>query len=89
MRWDFVSRGGGCVDAFRERVKRAGRRLRGRREEMVVVVTHGGVIRFLICHFLGLPPQLHFRFEVAPGSITGFRLYDGGAVLTGLNDFDV
>nr|VFK39395.1 MAG: alpha-ribazole phosphatase [Candidatus Kentron sp. TC] len=85
---DFCFPAGECVEAFRERVERVGSRMRDCREEMLVVVTHGGVIRFLICYFLGLSPQSHRVFEVNPGSITRVRLYDGGAVLAGLNDFD-
>jgi len=87
-RMDFCFPGGERIEAFRERIHRAGRRMRGYREETVVVVTHGGVIRFLLCHFLALPPQSYLLFEVSPGSITRLRFYDGGAVLAGLNDFD-
>nr|VFK30200.1 MAG: alpha-ribazole phosphatase [Candidatus Kentron sp. MB] len=85
---DFGFPEGERVGSFQARVARAGARMRRFREETLIVVTHGGVIRFLICYFLGLSPQSHLMFEVNPGSISRLRLYDGGAVLAGLNDFD-
>nr|VFJ89049.1 MAG: alpha-ribazole phosphatase [Candidatus Kentron sp. LFY] len=83
----FCFPGGESIQAFQERVERAGHRIHNRREDTLIVVTHGGVIRFLICHFLGLPPQSHLMFQVDPGSITRIQLYQGSAVLAGLNDF--
>nr|VFJ88817.1 MAG: alpha-ribazole phosphatase [Candidatus Kentron sp. H]VFJ90373.1 MAG: alpha-ribazole phosphatase [Candidatus Kentron sp. H]VFJ97023.1 MAG: alpha-ribazole phosphatase [Candidatus Kentron sp. H] len=77
--------GGEGLWEFQERVARAGDRMRDRPEEWLVIVTHGGVIRFLLCHFLGLPYSSHLSFEVGMGSVTRLRLYEGGAVLTGLN----
>nr|VFK57381.1 MAG: alpha-ribazole phosphatase [Candidatus Kentron sp. TUN]VFK65727.1 MAG: alpha-ribazole phosphatase [Candidatus Kentron sp. TUN] len=86
---DFRFPAGERLSAFQERVARAGYRMRNQGEEMLIVVTHGGIIRFLICYFLGLPPQSHLMFEISPGSITRIHLYDdSGAVLAGLNDFD-
>lgn len=51
-----------------------------------VVFTHGGVIRFLICHFLGLPDRAHLLFDVQPASISEIRIDGGKGVLTLLND---
>ncbi|MEK7826204.1 MAG: histidine phosphatase family protein, partial [Thermodesulfobacteriota bacterium] len=51
-----------------------------------VVVTHGGVIRFLICHFLGLPDRAHLLFDVQPASISEIRIDGGKGVLTLLNE---
>nr|VFK63901.1 MAG: alpha-ribazole phosphatase [Candidatus Kentron sp. UNK]VFK70745.1 MAG: alpha-ribazole phosphatase [Candidatus Kentron sp. UNK] len=85
---DFCFPAGEGIQAFRERVECAGSRMRDGQEEMLLVVSHGGVIRFLVCYFLGLSPQSHRMFEVNPGSITRIRLYDDSAVLAGLNDFD-
>lgn len=85
-RMDFCFPGGECLQAFWDRVRRAGHRMCQRPEETVVVITHGGVIRFLLCHFLGLDPRSHLMFEVSPGSITRLHLHDAHAVLSGLND---
>jgi alpha-ribazole phosphatase len=85
-RMDFCFPEGESLPAFRERVKRAGERIRNRQDEIVAAVTHGGFIRFLLCYFLGLDPRLHLMFEIKPGSITSLRFNNGNAVLCGLND---
>jgi broad specificity phosphatase PhoE len=56
------------------------------REDAVLACTHGGVIRSLICHFLGIPPQNHLLFAVEPASLTTIELFDGGGMLAGLNE---
>ena len=38
------------------------------------VVMHGGMIRGLICHFLGLEPCNYLSFEVSPASLTTLAL---------------
>jgi alpha-ribazole phosphatase len=77
---------GESLEAFWARVSQAGDRLAAGSEERVAVVTHGGVIRYLLCHYLGLPPERHRLFQIDVGSITTLRLSDGGAVLEGLNE---
>jgi broad specificity phosphatase PhoE len=83
---DFRFPGGESLSTFEERVRRAGEQLATLPEERIFVVTHGGVIRFLLCHFLKLPPRSHFMFEIDRGSITRIHLHEGHAVLSGLND---
>nr|VFJ60942.1 MAG: alpha-ribazole phosphatase [Candidatus Kentron sp. FW] len=85
---DFCFPKGESIEIFRERVERAAARMRNCQEDILIVVAHGGVIRFLICYFLELPPQSYLMFEVNPGSITRIRLHDGHGALAGLNDFD-
>lgn len=85
-RMDFCFPEGDSLEAFSERVSRAGYQMRKRPEDTLVVVTHGGVIRFLLCHFLRIDPRSHLMFEVSPGSITNVHFHDGEAVLSGLND---
>lgn len=52
----------------------------------VGVVTHGGVIRTMICMVLGLPVQNYLLFDVQPASLTILDLFAGGSgVLRGLN----
>ncbi|WP_417911532.1 histidine phosphatase family protein [Candidatus Electronema sp. TJ] len=48
-------------------------------------VTHGGVIRTMICLALGLPPRSYLLFDVRPASLTVLELFSGGGVLRGLN----
>jgi alpha-ribazole phosphatase len=51
----------------------------------IVVVSHGGPLRLLLCLTLGLPPQAHWRFLLQPGSLSALHLDEPGAVLTRLN----
>jgi broad specificity phosphatase PhoE len=71
---------------FRERIGAAAERIIIEPAGTVVLFTHGGVIRFLICHFLGLPDRHHLLFDVRPASISEIRIDGGKGVLTLLND---
>ncbi|MFW8601147.1 histidine phosphatase family protein [Desulfobacterota bacterium M19] len=50
-----------------------------------LVVAHGGVIRVLICYFLGLELDNYLSFDVRPGGLTILRINDGGATMKGFN----
>jgi broad specificity phosphatase PhoE len=43
----------------------------------VLVVSHGDVIRIVLCHYLGMPVDLVHRLEVAPISLSEVALTDG------------
>ena len=77
---------GESLGAFVQRVARAADRLASDEADTVVAITHGGVIRAMICHLLGLEPQNYLLFDVRPASITTIGLFDGRGVLVGLND---
>ena len=49
------------------------------------IMTHGGVIRTMICLALGIPTRDYLLFDVRPASLTILELFDRGAVLKGLN----
>ncbi len=85
-RMDFCFPNGEMLADFWGRVCRAAERLREIPCESALVITHGGVIRFLLCHFLGLDPQSHLKFEIRPASVTRVHFQDGKALLAGLND---
>jgi broad specificity phosphatase PhoE len=51
----------------------------------VAVVTHGGVIRTMICIALGISPRNYLLFDVQPASLTVLELFSEGGVLRGLN----
>ncbi|MEI7945728.1 MAG: histidine phosphatase family protein [bacterium] len=84
-RMDFCFPGGERLDTFWKRVCRVGDALAAAPGQRIAVVTHGGVIRYLLCHFLGLLPEQHRMFHIDLGSITTLTLQDGFAVLKGLN----
>jgi broad specificity phosphatase PhoE len=84
-RMDFIFPDGECLDAFWKRVCRAGDRLAATPGKRIAVVTHGGVIRYLLCYFLGLAPERHRLFQIDLGSITTLVLQEGSATVKGLN----
>ncbi|MCX5819376.1 MAG: histidine phosphatase family protein [Deltaproteobacteria bacterium] len=83
---DFTFPDGEGIRAFRERIGAAAERIATIPAGTVVLFAHGGVIRFLICHFLGLPDRHHLLFDIRPASISEIRIDGGGGVLTRLND---
>jgi alpha-ribazole phosphatase len=83
---DFAFPRGEAIAAFVERVVKTGSRIAADPAETVAVVTHAGVIRALICHYLALDSRNYLNFEVKPASLTTIAVYNGRGVLTGLND---
>jgi len=83
---NFAFPEGESIGNFRKRIGAAARRIAADPARTAVVVTHGGVIRFLNCHFLGLPDRAHLLFDVQPASISEIRIDGGKGVLTLLND---
>ena len=83
---DFTFPEGESIGNFRTRIGAAAGRIAADPAGTAVVVTHGGVIRFLICHFLELPDRAHLLFDVQPASISEIRIDGGKGVLTLLNE---
>jgi broad specificity phosphatase PhoE len=83
---DFAFPDGESIGNFRKRIGTAAGRIAADPAGTAVVVTHGGVIRFFICHFLGLPDRAHLLFDVHPASISEIRIDGGKGVLTLLNE---
>lgn len=82
---DFTFPGGEKVAMFCGRVAGVLADLQASAHREIAVVTHGGVIRTLICLALVLSPKNYLLFDVRPGSVAVLDLYPGGAVLAGLN----
>ncbi|MFB3926055.1 MAG: histidine phosphatase family protein [Syntrophales bacterium] len=83
---DFAFPEGETIGEFLSRTRRVAARLRQMPEKTVLVSTHGGVIRMLICHYLGLSPRHYILFRVLPGSLATIELAGTKGVLTGLNE---
>jgi broad specificity phosphatase PhoE len=81
----FAFPGGERFADFAERVRAVGSRLAAETAAAVVVFTHAGVIRHLICHFLGLPFRNYSLFDVRYASIAVIELFEGNGILSGLN----
>ena len=50
----------------------------------MLAVTHGGVIRTMICHLLGLEPRNYLAFDVPYSAMAVIDLFDGRGVLAAL-----
>ena len=83
---DFSFPEGESTCAFATRVQSFGKCAAAEPVRTVLAITHGGVIRALICHFLGLDPRNYLLFDVKPASISRIAIHDGKGVLTQLND---
>lgn len=83
---DFSFPEGESAQSFATRVREFAQRAAAEPSRTVLAVTHGGVIRALICHFLGLDPRNYLLFDVKPASISRIAIHDGKGVLTRLND---
>lgn len=81
---DFSFPGGESLAAFRERVERGVERLAEEPSEVVLAVTHGGVIRFALSFLLGLEPIKAFSFGIPPATLLTIDVWEGKGVLTGL-----
>ena len=55
----------------------------------MLVVTHGGVIRTMLCCLLGLELQKYVAFDVGYAALAVIDLFDGRGVLTALKRTDV
>lgn len=83
---DFVFPGGEALQSFIGRVRKAAQRIAHDPAPTVAVITHGGIIRFLICHYLGLDLRNYLLFDIQPASLSVMTLYDGQGILNSLND---
>jgi probable phosphoglycerate mutase len=52
----------------------------------VGIVAHGGPLQLILCCALGVSPQAHWQFAVAPASLSELCVYTQGAMLMSLND---
>jgi alpha-ribazole phosphatase len=81
----FSFPGGESLSAFKKRVAAFKNQLETMVEDNILVITHGGIIRYLICLLLGLDSGKYLLFDVEPGCFCSIRLYAEGGVLTGFN----
>ena len=85
---DFCFPDGESQQQFNQRILQLARLIHRSEESHLAIVTHGGVIRALLCQLLEWPPQDYLKFTIARGGYATLNLHDQHAVLTGLyNDF--
>lgn len=49
----------------------------------VLIVTHGGPLRILLCLLLGLPAERYWQFSTSTGSLAILDIYSGQGILRG------
>lgn len=81
----FCFPGGDSIDHFRQRVEQFKKQLDDGLEKTVLVVSHGGVIRHLLCLILGLNAHNYLIFDVQPGRFCTVKLFGEEGILTGFN----
>jgi broad specificity phosphatase PhoE len=85
---DFAFPGGETIGEFLGRVRAAAGRLMQDDAQTVLAVTHGGVIRTMICHLLGFESRKYVAFDVAYASTAVIDLHDGRGVLAAMERLD-
>jgi broad specificity phosphatase PhoE len=86
---DFAFPGGERLGDFLDRVRATADRMAREDAETVLAVTHGGVIRAMICYLLGLEPRQYVLFDVGYAAMAVIDLRDGKGVLSALEGPDV
>ncbi|MDR3089525.1 MAG: histidine phosphatase family protein [Desulfobulbaceae bacterium] len=86
---DFAFPGGEKMAAFLARCAALRRRVAALDAagggEKILLVTHGGVIRQLLCAWLGNDARNYLNYGVQAGRFTTVSVYGDGGVLTGFN----
>lgn len=66
------------LKGFSDRVEKLAKELISKDEDSLVLVTHAGVIRFMLCYFLGIDYKKSMSFNVDPGSFTCIKIFENG-----------
>ena len=80
----FTFPGGENLAHFVQRVRGAAEYLRHTDARTVLAITHGGVIRLMLCHLLGLDLRKYVVFDVGYASLAVIDVFEDGGVLTAL-----
>ena len=76
---------GESLKDFEKRIQELAKNLVKSGHERIILVSHGGVIRHLICGFLGLSFKQSLLFQVDLASLTKLQIFENGkGVLQGL-----
>ncbi len=81
---DFTFPGGENLGEFVLRVRGAAEWLRYTDVPTVLAITHGGVIRMMLCQLLGLDLRKYVAFDVGYASLAVIDLFEDGGVLSAL-----
>ncbi len=79
--------GGESISQLAARVGQFLKCLEGRSlDESLLIVTHGGTIRALVCHLLGLGLEHWWKLVIDSGSVTTIDMHPEGNLLVHLNE---
>ncbi len=81
----FAFPGGESIASFRKRVLEFSHHLHKVDADSILVVSHGGVIRHLLCFLLKIQIDKHIVFKLDYGKTATLDLHREGGVLTSLN----
>jgi alpha-ribazole phosphatase len=86
---EFTFPGGENLGEFIRRVRGAAEWLRYTDVPTVLAITHGGVIRMMLCQLLGLDLRKYVAFDVGYASLAVIDLFEDGGVLAALERGDM
>ena len=78
--------GGESVDQLRARVVRFLIELKPKPEQTVLIVAHGGPLKFAICTLIGLDAKHWQQLQLDPASLSIITIYPETTMFTRLND---
>lgn len=82
---NFSFPAGEGLESFLNRMDKLSGQLAEMEDEVCLLITHGGVIRHLLCRWLGLDPRQYLLFHAAPASLTSVEIFKDKGVLLQLN----
>lgn len=82
---EFTFPAGENIGCFLQRVKRVREAVEQCQAEHLLLVSHGGMIKHLLCLYLGISSDKYLLFDIKPGHLTTLSLHSDGGVLTSLN----
>ena len=82
---DFAFPGGEAISDFHKRIKTLAESLFADPADSLLLITHAGVIRHLLCYFLDLSMFDYLKFKIETASLTHLSLYGDGVILNTLN----
>lgn len=80
----FSFPGGESLERYLARIRETAARLAADSAETLIVFSHGGVIRSLLCQFLGLPAKSYAAFRLPCAGVAVVTLSDGYGTLSSL-----
>ncbi|MCA1797807.1 MAG: histidine phosphatase family protein [Geobacteraceae bacterium] len=85
---DFSFPAGESLRQFSQRLNAVAEAIHAQASAHLVIVSHGGVLRGLICNLMDWPLRDHLKFTIERGGYATLRVDEHHAVLTGLYNHD-